>query len=148
MMDTTQPFTFQCLVDRLYGDYLLHKSLFIAFDFDNTIFDYHNAGRDFHHIIDLLKKCSDHGHKLILFTTTNDKKKIAFARMYCEHFGIKISYVNENPEVSPGCVKPYYNILLDDRAGLQQSYEILYETFLKIIRNETANPQSAESTEK
>ena len=66
-MDTTQPFTFQCLVDRLYGDYLLHKSLFIAFDFDNTIFDYHNAGRDFHHIIDVLKKCSDHGHKLILF---------------------------------------------------------------------------------
>lgn len=33
-----------------------------------------------------------------------------------------------NPEVGDKTIKPYYNILLDDRAGLEESYLILKET--------------------
>lgn len=119
------PFSEDDLVQRLYEECREHKALFIAFDFDNTIFDYHNSGRDFSEVIRILKECSDAGHKMILFTSNEDPEKINFICQYCRHFGIRIDYVNENPEVCEGCRKPYYNILLDDRAGLSEACEIL-----------------------
>lgn len=119
------PFSSHECLERLRSELAAHGSLFIAFDFDNTIFDYHNKGRDCHEVIELLKRCSEQGHKMILFTATNDEEKLAFMNYYCKHFGIRIDYVNENPLVCPGCIKPYYNILIDDRSGLQEAFEIL-----------------------
>jgi hypothetical protein len=46
-------------------------------------------------------------------------------KLYCKHFGINVKYINENKDVFPGSPKPYYNILLDDRAGLESSIKIL-----------------------
>ena len=40
---------------------------------------------------------------------------------YCKHFGIAVDYINENPEIM-NTRKPYYNILLDDRAGLECAF--------------------------
>ncbi len=121
------PYTFQELRDRLKHEIEKYGKIFIAFDFDNTIFDYHNQGKDYSEIISLLKKCSDQGHTLILFTSNDDKERLEFMMLYCKHFGIKVKYVNENPEVEAlkNCKKPYYNILLDDRSGLLESYQIL-----------------------
>lgn len=130
------PFSQDELVQRLYEECREHTALFIAFDFDNTIFDYHNSGRDFSEVITLLRECSDAGHKMILLTSNEDAEKLAFIRYYCRHYGIRIDYVNENPEVCPGCRKPYYNILLDDRAGLQEACEVLRETLSKINTKE------------
>lgn len=140
------PFNKKDLELRLYEEYQKHEALFIAFDFDNTIFDYHNSGRDFHEIITLLKTCSEQGHKMILLTSNEDEKKLDFIRYYCSHFGIRIDYVNENPEVCTSCRKPYYNILLDDRAGLTEAFDVLLEVILQIkrIRNyETTGTESA-----
>ena len=119
------PYTKDNQVERLRGELAAHGSLFIAFDFDNTIFDYHNHGFDYSGIISLLRRCSEQGHKMILLTSNEDKEKLAFIRHYCQHFGIRIDYVNENPIVCQGCRKPYYNILIDDRSGLQEACDIL-----------------------
>lgn len=131
------PFTKNDLQLRLYEEYRQHKALFIAFDFDNTIFDYHNSGRDFHDVITLLRQCSEQGHKMILLTSNEDAEKLAFIRQYCRHFGIRIDYVNENPEVCKGCRKPYYNILLDDRAGLTEACEVLLDVIIQIKSENT-----------
>lgn len=119
------PYTPESQVERLRGELAAHGSLFIAFDFDNTIFDYHNQGCDSGGIIALLHRCSEQGHKMILLTSNEDEEKLTFIRYYCKHFGIRIDYVNENPIVCQGCRKPYYNILIDDRAGLQEACDIL-----------------------
>lgn len=117
-------------IQRLKKEIAKYGTIYIAFDFDNTIFDYHNHGDDYSPIINLLKQCSDLGHKLILFTATSDEERLTFMKLYCKHFGIKIAYINENPDVEGG-VKPYYNILLDDRAGLEESVYTLFNAISK-----------------
>lgn len=47
-------------------------------------------------------------------------------------------FVNESP-VFPNSEKPYYNILLDDRAGLEESYEILKYVVDEIKLNQQGN---------
>lgn len=60
---------------------------------------------------------------------------------YCKHFGIEPDYVNESPLIK-GTKKPFFNLLLDDRAGLKEAYTLL----IKII--DYANSKSDRSKEK
>lgn len=131
MMKDRFLYTTAC-VERLFADYKKHNSLFVAFDFDNTIYDYHGLGDTFPRIEKLLLQCKLRGHTLILFTA-REGEKLQEAIKYCDQRGFSPSYVNKNPIMET--VKPYYNILLDDRAGLQSAFEILTLT-LKYIENE------------
>lgn len=120
----SHPYTISRATNRLIDEYRKYKGkLVIAFDFDNTIFDYHNNGGDYSSVISLLKDCSDLGFIMVLFTSNEDKKKLDWMVEYCTHFGIRVDYINESPIMKTR--KPYYNILLDDRAGLEECYTIL-----------------------
>ena len=115
-------------IDRLYLDWERHGKLLIAFDFDDTVYDFHRKGDTFPEVIQLLQEAKAQGHTLILFTGNGD---IGLLQQFCKDNDlIGDIYLNESP-VSQSR-KPYYNILLDDRAGLQQSCEIL-ATVMKII---------------
>lgn len=107
---------------RLKDDYLQHGSLFVAFDYDNTVFDYHNKSIDYSKVIDLLIECRKLDFKLILFTA-NEGNDLNNSLIYLTSIGLFWDYVNENPIMDTR--KPYYNILLDDRAGLKESYKYL-----------------------
>ena len=112
---------------RLHADYNQHKSLIIAVDFDNTIYDYHQKGRQFPQVLDLLKRCNALGFKLVIFTANKDKQLIWTT---CTDLEIEITGINENVLTGfSSSDKIYYNILLDDRAGLKQSYD----TLLKLV---------------
>lgn len=114
-------------VDRLLKEASEHNDkLIVAFDFDNTIFDYHNTGDDYSAVIKLLQRCSSCGFIMILFTANEDPQRFEFQKAFCKHYGIRVDYINESP-VMPETKKPYYNILLDDRAGLYESYCVLNE---------------------
>ena len=41
-------------IQRLVKEWVKHKSLIIAYDYDNTVFDYHNNGYEFEFVIDLV----------------------------------------------------------------------------------------------
>ena len=114
---------------RLLREYLKYGSLYIAFDFDHTVFDYDQTGDTFEHVEALLKEAKEAGNTLILFTC-REGDRLQEAIDYCTQHGYQPDYVNENPEVSPNHTKPYYNVLLDDRAGLDSAYNVLY-TVLK-----------------
>lgn len=107
---------------RLCADYKKHKSLFIAFDFDNTVFDYHKVGDTFPKLEEILIKCKKNGMKLILFTA-NEGELLDKCVSYCREKGFEPDFINESPVTSTR--KPYYNILLDDRAGLSSAYSVL-----------------------
>lgn len=113
------------VVSRLFNDYRKHGKLIIAFDFDNTVFDYHDRGDTFPRVIDILKDARKAGHTLILFTI-NEGYRLQKIREHLATLGINPDYVNESP-VFKDTRKPYYNILLDDRAGLESAYEHLNE---------------------
>ena len=116
---------------RLLNDFHKHRNLIVAFDFDNTIYDYHKKGLKFQDVISLLNECSELGFTMILFTANEDKEKLEFCKKYCADWGIRIDYINESPIMNTR--KPYYNILLDDRAGLESAYKIL-KTVVTIIK--------------
>lgn len=120
-------------VKRLITDYKTHGNLFVAFDFDNTVFDYHKVGDTFPKIEEMLIKLHKLGITLILFTG-NEGEKLDTIVKYCTNRGYAPTFVNENPIMKTR--KPYYNILLDDRAGLGEAYQILLLTLNSVINEE------------
>lgn len=128
----TDPYTSsQMCLNRLSGEYAQHGSLFVAFDFDNTVYDIHHKGYVYDRVEDLLRACKKLGFKLILFTCKETQVELEQCAAYCERRGYAPDYINESPLMDTR--KPYYNILLDDRAGLCQAVELL-EELIDIIR--------------
>lgn len=121
---STIPFNTDRCKKRLLKEYKSYGNLIIAFDFDNTVFDYHNTGDDYSDIIELLKTCSEKNMILVLFTVTTNEEELRSKINYLENCGIYPNYINESP-LFKGSVKPYYNLLLDDRAGLESAIEQL-----------------------
>lgn len=120
-------------VDRLYKEYSAHKKLIVALDFDDTIFDFHNKGYQYTQVIDLILECQSYGFYIVIFTGTPPEKWQNILS-HCETLGIKPAAINKNAIPLPfgNDGKIYYNILLDDRSGLQQSFEILRKTVDRI----------------
>ena len=55
-------------IQRLVKEWVNHKSLIIAYDYDNTVFDYHNLGYEFDFVIDLLRESKKYGAKFIVYS--------------------------------------------------------------------------------
>lgn len=119
-------------IDRLKREYQEHKSLIIGFDYDCTIFDFHNEGLELRPVIDLLIKCSDLGFLMCLHTLTNEGSSYFPKINESMHLGIRVDFINESPVMRKQNIlynnKPFYSILLDDRAGLSSAYNILKTT--------------------
>ena len=142
----SHPFNQQACTQRLIKEAVEHKGkLIVAFDFDNTIFDYHNNGGDYSQVIALLQECSKLGMIMILFTAQDDEARLEWMVAYCNHFKINVDYINRSPLLNT--TKPYYNILLDDRAGLSEAFsELAYVVeYLKNSQNATSNQSSQSS---
>lgn len=123
------PFNQQACLERLKNEYDKYGKLIVAFDFDNTIYDFHKNGGDYSEVIDLLKECIKLEFDLILFTVDENPNKVSEKVRWLvsnDLWSYKSShfFVNTGPLFS-GSRKPYYNVLLDDRAGLEESYNIL-----------------------
>ena len=140
------PFNQQACLERLKNEYDKYGKLIVAFDFDNTIYDFHKNEGDYSEVIDLLKECIKLEFDLILFTVDEDPDKVSEKVRWLvsnDLWSYKSShfFVNTGPLFS-GSRKPYYNILLDDRAGLEESYNILKQVI------DYANSKFSKSGEK
>jgi len=125
-------------ISRLYEEYKKYQSLIIAFDYDNCVYDYYKKGRKFDNVINLLRMCKELGFHLVVFTSCNDDR-IPEIRKYLNDNNIPFHSINETPDYIPfQGRKIYYNILLDDRAGLASAFNIL-ETVVYQIRSDKAN---------
>ena len=125
-------------IDRLKKEYQEHKNLIIGFDFDSTIYDYHKENLNLQPVIDLLKKCSDLGFVMCLHTLClNYAEMNHFDKsIYAQKLGINVHFINFSPILNQQkegfYPKPFYSILLDDRAGLSASYNILLTTLKEL----------------
>lgn len=119
-------------IERLLLEYAKYGQLVVAFDFDSTVYDYHDAGDKFDFVIDLLREAKKLGCYLVVWTCRSEKY-YPFIREYLEVNDIPYDSINEEcPAVRFNSQKIYYNILLDDRAGLSSAYLILSEVLFKI----------------
>ena len=119
--------------DKILEDaYLKHKKLIVAFDFDNTVFDYHKKNVDYKKIIDLLQECQQLGFVLELFTSETKEEVLLWKKDYCSRtLGLNIKQYKNKEDLG----KPYANIYLDDKAGLEESYNRLKKLLDKIKAN-------------
>ena len=137
MENFNHPYNTDGAFERLMTEYLKYDTLYIGFDFDNTIWDYDNYGNKYEdnpdavhwEIVDLLKNCKKIGLKLCLWTSCPKKEDEIIKNDLCRKWGIEPDYLNWSP-LSPGATKPHFNLLLDDRAGLESTYHILCKLLL------------------
>jgi hypothetical protein len=129
----------QNAINRLVTEWNQYKEKFvIAYDFDDTVFDYHNKGRVYSDVIELLRKCKEFGAHLVVFTANPDEK-LPTIRDYLLDNSIPFDAINVTPDFIPiavGTKKIYYNVFLDDRAGLSSSYYCLLEALETMKENE------------
>lgn len=111
------------VAERLRKEYHKYQSLIIAVDFDGTLYDFHNEGFTFPKVIELLKLAKKLGCYIYIFTAFPNEEKV---KNYCIENDIPFDAINDSPvKEGMGTKKPYYNILLDDRAGLYSAYRNL-----------------------
>jgi hypothetical protein len=136
-MDTPYRLHTKC-VQRLLTEYRTHKSLIVACDFDDTVYDFHSKGHTYDKVFRLLRNCRDLGFHIVLFTGSNPDQYEMQKRFMLDE-GILIKHINENPIPLPfgNHGKMYYNVLLDDRAGLGQSIAVLEQVIedIKMEKN-------------
>lgn len=114
------------VIERLVSEWTRYGRLVVAYDYDNTVYDYHQAGLVFRDVPQLLRECRAMGAYLIVFTACGEDQYPAI-RSYLEEQDIPFDAINENPPFVPVASgrKIYCNILLDDRAGLGSAYRCL-----------------------
>lgn len=116
--------------NRLLEEYNQHQSIVVAFDFDDTVYDFHKKGRLYNDIIELLKTLKSINCYLICWTGQQD---IEFVSDYLKNNNIPFDAINENPSFHKSMSKKIYaNAYLDDRAGLKQVYDELNGLVLKV----------------
>lgn len=139
-MSLTDPYfnTRRC-IERLYAQYLRNPRLIIAVDFDDTLFDFHKTDATYPEVIRLLKRCNELDFYVVVFTSSANARHSEI-RAYIDSLGIKIAGINTNPIPLPygNEGKIFFNLLIDDRAGLGQACEILKKTLARIRRRQKA----------
>ena len=147
-MHKQDPYTFTAnAVDRLYVEWKKHPKLIVAVDFDDTLYDFHGTGNSHQRLITALKKCNQLGFYVVLWSASKPDR-YAFMREFATFAGIEIASVNENPIPLPfgNDRKMYYNILLDDRAGLGQALDTL-EITMSLIESQQVVSESGSDQE-
>ena len=121
-------------VERLYGWFREHGTLIIAFDYDDTLYDFHKKGYRYPSMVKLLRQCSDLEFTMILYSSQATQEEYDIITKDLAEYRIRVDYINESP-VDKKSTKPYFNILLDDKAGLGQAFNILSQVVERIKRH-------------
>lgn len=126
---------------RLIDEYTKYGSLCIGYDFDGTVYDYHQTGAKYDQVIDLLQDLKVMKCKLICWTAQND---LEFVEKFLTENNIPFDGINtDGINLGWESRKPFFSALLDDRAGLKQVYEDLrmLVTLYKIPTDKFGNPK-------
>jgi hypothetical protein len=122
------------VVLRLVKEWSEYGRLIIAFDVDSTVKDYHNLGDTYPRVIQLLRDCKEFGAHLVAFTAC-EESQFPDIEKYLHDNNIPYDGINKSPDFVPfKGRKIYYNILLDDRAGLRSAYLCLKEA-LRVMKD-------------
>lgn len=116
----------QHVIDKLYRTWIQYNNIKILVDFDDTLKTFNVTAQEYcDEILETLKECQKYGAEVMLYTC-RDGKKLHDALDYCEQRDLFFDKINPcypfQPDMS---AKPFCNILLDDKAGLEQAFEIL-----------------------
>lgn len=127
----------QQYINRLIQEWNQHGKIIIAVDWDDTLYPWKFINNDFDRVWKLLLECQITGAYIVIFTACNPDRYLEILNV-CNNRELEIASINKTPIELPygnNGSKIYANIFLDDRAGLEQSLEIL-EKALYLRRTE------------
>ncbi len=105
---------------RLLKEYKEHGSLVVGYDFDGTVHDYHKTGATYELVRQLLRDLKSINCKLICWTAY---EKHDYVEQFLRDNNIPCDGININGiPLRWETRKPFFSVLLDDRAGLEQVY--------------------------
>jgi hypothetical protein len=115
--------------EKLIRTFSEHRKIIIGLDFDDTIFpltisEYieERCAR----VQSLIKSFKKEDIVLCIYTVS-DNSSLKYKEFILHSLDINFDYVNRSPVIIGNGDKPFFNILLDDKAGLNESIEILTE---------------------
>ena len=117
---------------RLVDQYKRNKQLIIAYDIDDTVRPFHSATCA---TIESSIRAAKHvlGAYLIVYTSNPD---IDGVKKYLNDNDIPYDSINENAPFAPTSGgKLFYNLLLDDKAGLAQADSVLRDLIYLVMNN-------------
>ena len=116
------------LYQKLLDTIEKHGRLIVGVDFDDTIFAlnpiYDNRAAN---LRKLLKDLVDKDAITICLYTVADKQSILYKVALMESWGISPEFVNESPVKLGDGGKPFFNLLIDDKAGFTEVYNYLHK---------------------
>ena len=119
---------------RLKEEFEAHKKLIIAYDLDSTVFDYHKKGASYEMVKDLIRKYKNYAYFIVF--TSSEPDRYNEIKLILQKENLPYDSINDDAPFIPfKGRKVYYNILLDDRAGLNQTYNELLRLYNEVIIN-------------
>lgn len=125
-------------VTRLISEYERHQNIIIGVDFDDTINDTFERGhKQIPILVGMLRQLQSEFNCTLCVWTANVNEELV--RTTWDALGLKVDYYNESPLKLFNTAKPYFNILLDDRAGLDSAFKTLTELFIYLLKKKATN---------
>lgn len=121
-------------IKRLANEWAEHKRIIIGLDFDDTISPWKMATiEECNRVIEIVRIAQETGAFLTIHTACAPER-YDYIKKYCLERGLKVDSINQNPIPLPygNVTKPYANIFIDDRAGLEEALIILSSAMYKI----------------
>lgn len=116
------------LLQKLLDQHAKHGRLIVAYDFDDTVYPFSLSVDELKDTVELIKELDKQGHFVYCYTSNDDINKVT---SYLYFNKIPCRSINKSFVESSG--KQFYNVLLDDKAGLNEVKEIL-RIFLELTK--------------
>lgn len=115
------------LVSKTIEAYNKHNTIIVGVDFDDTIFPFNKEAEErCREVRELLLKLKEQYHVTLCLFSVADKQSLVYKSYIMEQWGLKPQYINESPVKKWGdCTKPYFNIYIDDKSGINEMIGIL-----------------------
>lgn len=105
-------------INRLILEWKKYNQLIVTFDYDNTVFDFHNRGDKYPNVIAQLQTLARMGCHLICFTSC-EPSRFSEIQQHLKQIRIPHRGINVDSILVPfNGRKIYFNVHYDDRAGL------------------------------
>ena len=120
--------------DRLRNEFKKYGKLIIAYDFDYTVHNFHDEGYSYEFVSNLLRRWRPYANFIVF--TASPESRFQYIKDYLNNREIPFDAINEEVIQRGYTRKIYYNVFLDDRAGLGETAEILFELIEEIEKGE------------
>ena len=120
-------------VTTLLEKYKEYGKIIVGVDFDDTLFPLNNHPKIIERsmlIRGLLKQ--NRANIDLCLWTVSDKYALRYKIALMKEWGLEPDFINKSPFMLEGSPKPYFNLLLDDNAGLDEAIVTL-ANFIKQI---------------